>query len=361
MMNLFKKLLIWSLIAIAIESGMFFYLDKIYAKPMSDYKEVKSVAKTDKKVYSDVKIPANAENIGVSYDGKYVSYYEDDVLKIASSEDGKINSIEGNNNASICYSKWMPDSNWILICEKDNKDKINFYNYNPSKDTKNQLADHDMKPLTIEVNSKNDKIENIALSTASHVMYTKILHSNGKSDIYRGNVMNQTEEIKTPNNEIGNISILNLASDLIYEDKEEDEIKNVTQTVTKNKKGDEKKSTNISSLDFNGNSKKVLLGTDIEEKVYVGISENDKISEILFGNLKNSTDQWKSLKLTEAVDKKDIIIAKEGNVYINQQSKNSVKNAITNAETKYNGKLIGIQDKYIYNFLDNKVSRIELK
>ncbi len=360
-MNLFKKLLIWSVIAVFIESIMFFSLDRIYAKSLSGYKEVKSVQKTSKKTYNDVKVPENAENIEVSYDGKYISYYEDKVLKVVNSEDGKSQSIDTSSNVSICYFKWIPDSNLILICEKDNKNRINFYKYNPSKDSKIQITDHDMKPLIIQANSKNDKVENIVTSTDSHVMYTKVLHSNGKSDIYRGNVMNQTEKIKTSNNEIGNISMLNLASDLIYEDKEEDEIKNVVQNVTKNKKGEEKKSTKIYSIEFDDNNKKVLLGTDAEDKIYIGMLEKGKVSKILFGDLKTPIDNWKSLKLPEITDKKDIIITKEGDIYINDQSKGYVKNLVSNTETKYNGTFIGIQNKNIYNLSDNKVSRTALK
>lgn len=360
-MNLLKKLLIWSIIAAIIESGMFFYLDKAYSRTSSDYKETKSTTKSEKKTYNEVKIPENAEDIQVSSDGKYISYCENKELKIVNTQDEKIQSVETKENESICYFKWMPDSNWILICEKDSRDRINFYNYNPIKNSKNQLTDHDMKPLIIELDSKNDKIENITLSTASHVMYTKVLHKNGKSDIYRSNVMNQIEKIKTPNNEIGNISILNLASNLVYEDKEEEEIKNVIVTVVKNKKGDEKTSTNISSIDFENNGKKVLLGTDTQDKVYIGVSESGKISSILFGDLKNSTSEWKNLKLPEVTDKSNIVITNSGNIYIKNQSKNSVKNAVTNAETQYTGNFIEIQDKYIYALSNGKVIRTALK
>ncbi|NMM64063.1 hypothetical protein HBE96_15580 [Clostridium sp. P21] len=360
-MNLLKKLLIWSIIAVLIESGMLFYLDKAYSAARSDYKEVKSTAKSEKKAYNEIKVPENAENIQVSYDGKYVSYCEDNVLKIANSQDSKIQSIDINSNSSICYSRWLPDTNWLLICEKDTKDRINFYNYNPNKSSKNQLIDHDMKPLIIELDNKSDKIEDIALSTANHVMYTKILHKSGKSDIYGTNVMGQVEKIKTSNNKIGNISMLNLASNLIYEDKEEDEIKNLTQTVVKNKKGDEKKLTDISSIDFDDDSRKVLLGTDTQDRIYAGILESGKVSQVILGELKDSTSPWKKLKLSALTDKDNIVITAQGNMYIKDKSQNSVKNAVTNAETKYNGKFIEIQNKYIYSLYDNKVIRTELK
>lgn len=363
-MRNFIRILIWSLIAVVIEVAGISYLDRTYSKPVDTYSEVESTPKKEKKTYNDVKLPENASDVKVSYDGKYVSYYEDEVLKIVNTMDESNSSVETTNNAVICYSKWLPDSNLLLLCEKDKKNKISFYSYDAGKSSKKELIDHDLKPLKIETNSKNDTVDKITLSTANHVMYVKILHKDKTSDLHKINVMNQVEEMKTSSNMIGNISMLRNDTNLIYEDLENEEIKNFTTTKTTvkvNKKVQEKDVVRNSSIQFEDDDKKVLLGTDDEDRVYVATTRNGKVDKVLFGDLKNSTDQWKTLKLLEATDRKNVIVTKVGDVYIKDDAKGVLKNIVSNNETKYDGNFIEIQDKYVFTLSNNKVIRSLLK
>lgn len=359
-MKIFKKLLIWSLIATSIESLILFSLNKIYAQPVDSYKEEKSSPQKNKKTYNPVKMSTNAKNIKVSWDGKYISYYENEILKIVNTEDESSHDVDSSSNRSICYSKWLPDSNLLLLCEKDNSNKLSFYRYDPNKNSKTELIDFYTKPLRIEI-GKNDTVDNITYSTANHVIYIKVLHKNGKSEVYKVNIMSELEKMKNFNKNIGNISMLHNATNLIYEDIEECEIRNIDITLVKDKKGKDKEVTKVSSIDINENGKKVLLGTDDEDKIYLGIEENGKVSKVVFGDLKTDTDQWKNLKLTELTDRKNVIITKEGSVYINDDTKGCIKNVISNQVTKYDGAFIQIQGKYIYEFSHNKVNRVILE
>lgn len=363
-MKKFKRILIWSLIALSIEFIMLFSLNNIYSKSLDTYNEVKSVPKQEKKTYNEVKIPENAENIKISYEGKYVSYYEDTVLKISNTKDESNSSIDASDNSVICYSKWLPDSNLLLICEKDKKNRINFFSYDADKNAKRELIDFDTKPLKIEIDNKNDTVDKITLSTANHIMYVKVLHKDKSSDLYKINVMNQVEKINISNNVIGDISMLHNDTNLIYEDAEEEEIKNFNATkvtTTVNKKAKEKDVVKDSSIQFEDNSRKILLGTDDEDRVYIGTIENSKVSKVLFGELKTSTEEWKTLKLQEPIERKNIIINKDGNVYIKDDVKGTLKNIVSNNETKYDGNFIEIQDKYVFTLYNNKLIRTLLK
>lgn len=358
-MKIFKKLLVWSFIAAAIESILLFSLNKIYAQPLDSYKEVKSLPQKSKKTYNAIKVPTSAKNIRVSWDGKYISYCENEILKIVNTVDETSQNIDTDSNRTICYFKWLPDSNLLLLCEKDNSNKISFYRYDANKNSKTELIDFDTKPLRIEL-VKNDTVDNVTYSTANHVMYIKVLHKNGKSEVYKVNIMSQLQKMKNFNKKIGNISMLHNETNLIYEDIEEEEIKNIDVTSVKDKKGKEKEVTKVSSIDNNENGEKVLLGTDDEDKIYLGIKESGKVSRILFGDLKTDADQWKNVKLTESTDRKNINITREGNLYIKNDNKKSIKNIVSNAETKYDGEFIQIQGKYIYIIADNKVNRVLL-
>lgn len=373
-MKKFKRILIWSLIATSIEFAMLFSLNHIYSKSLDTYSEVKSVPQQEKKTYNDVKMPENVENIKVSYDGKYVSYYESKILKIANTRTEGNSTVEPSDNSEICYSKWLPDSNLLLLCEKDKKNKINFFSYDADKSSKRELTDFDTKPVKIETDSKNDNVDNITLSTANHVMYVKILHKDKTSDLYKINVMNQVEKMKTSNDIIGYISMLHNDTNLIYEDAENEEIKNLAKTTVKtpvkssankkakgNEKFTEKEVTRSLNIQFEDESKKILLATDDEDRIYIGTVENDKVSSIIYGDLKTSTDKWKTLKLPGIVGRKDVVITKEGNMYIKNDANGVVKNIASNIETKYKGNFVEIRDQYVYTLYDNKLTRTPLK
>lgn len=361
-MKVFKKLLCWSVIGIVIESLLLFSLNTIYAQHLNSYKEEKREPQKNKKAYNPIKISTDAKNIKVSWNGKYISYYENEVVKIVNTENETSHEVSSSRNSSICYSKWLPDSNLLLLCEKDKGNIISFYSYDADKDSRKELTDYDIKPLKIKLSTKSDTIDNITLSTANHVMYIKVLHNNSKSDIYKTNIMNQIEKVKNLNNmTIGNFSMLHYETNLIYEDIEHGEIRNIEITSIKDKKSEEKQLIKVSSIDTNENEEKFLLGTDDEDKIYIGIKNSSKVSKILFGDLKTIPDQWKSIGLLELTDKKDIIITKKGSIYIKDDTKGCIRNVVSNSETKYEGAFIQIEDNYIYVFVGNKVNRILLK
>ena len=182
--------------------------------------------------------------------------------------------------------------------------------------------------------------------------------------------------MKASNDMIGYISMLHNDTNLIYEDAENEEIKNLTKTTVKtpvktstNKKAKgkdtekftEKEVTKNLNIEFEDNNRKLLLATDDEDRIYVGLTENGKVSSVIFGDLKTSTDKWKALKLSEMVDRKDIVITKEGNIYIKNDANGVVKNIISNLETNYKGNFVEIHGQYIYTLYDTKLIRTPLK
>lgn len=358
-MRLLKKILIWTLIAGIVEGIMFFSFDKLYAKPINNYNEVKSTSQVKKDDFNEISVTQNGGKVNISYDGKYVSYCEDKMLKVFNTKDKSNNDVDLTSNSTICYSKWLPDSNLLLVCEKDNK-TISLFSYDADKSSKKELIGFDTEPIKIKLDNSNDTVDNIALSTSNHVMYIKVLSKTGESEIYQINVNGDLGKLQTSDNVIGNTCMVPHDDKLIYEDMESGELKMLSvSTVEKN--GKTKNTTKTSNIEVNDGSEKVLLGTDSDDKIYVGIMENNKISAIFYGDSKTKSDQWKTLKLQELTDKNNIIITQEGNMYINQQSKASVKNVASNAETKYSGTFAEIKGKYVYSISNGKVSRIALK
>ena len=118
-MKWMKRIIIWIVVSLSVQSLVFFYVDnyflatdsKIVAKKVDE-------DKTEKIKNIDITVPANVRNILVSYDAKYLSYYENEKLKIVNCKDGSIKNIAENEGSKISFYEWLPDRNRMLLVEK---------------------------------------------------------------------------------------------------------------------------------------------------------------------------------------------------------------------------------------------------
>ena len=118
-MKWIKRISIWIVVSLSIQCLGLFYVDHYFLA--TDSKVVTKKVDEDKseKIKNiDITVPANAENILVSYDAKYLSYYENEKLKIVNCKDGKIKNIEVEEGSKISFYEWLPDRNRMLLVEK---------------------------------------------------------------------------------------------------------------------------------------------------------------------------------------------------------------------------------------------------
>lgn len=327
-----KKIIIWTLIPVALELVGLLYIDQFYLNDETSF-NAKKVDTTVKKQANkiNVKVSDDAKNIGVSYNGNYISYYEDGVIEVVDTSNNKKKEIKIDDGAKFSSYKWLADRDIMLIAEKYNDDDsssyLKFESYNAKKDEKSVLSNDKNKELKISLADDNYEVLDMALSTATNVTYVKIGTEGAKNKIYRINVMAQVEETKYGNCNLGKITAANKEDKLIYEDLTSNRIR---VAGAKN------------PIATGENAMHYLLFTDSEDRVYIGNGENGKIKKIFIGSVKTGNQQWKTLNLAQQTSRNDIYMTTNGKIYINNSSKNVVTELETGKETKYTGTLVQV-------------------
>lgn len=338
-----KRITTWIVLSLLIQFIGFFYIDKYYLSTNATVKVKKVENKaSDKKPDVEVKIPENAEHISVSFDGKYVAYYDGDKLKVCNTKNGENKDISFDEGVQVSYYKWLSDRNRMLIGEKHNNDdgagfKLSYYDVD--KDTKEEIKD-----LTWA--DENSEVKDIQASTLTNVIYVKVARSGGRSSIYWINIMKEMKKVNTNAYLVGETAILYHDDKLLYED------------ATYNKVY----ATNMeNSIRISGVDKPRILGVDNDDNVYIGSMENDKITKIYYGTLEKPTKEWNVLPLRDPVDKKGIFISEQGKVMINDNLKGVIKEVSTGKETSYTGRFLQIYSTGVASIKDGKLVKTNFK
>lgn len=343
-MKIIKNILIWSVIALIFQSIFFLAADKYYEHSLMNTKttEVKLENKNANKKNIDITLPLSATKVEASFDGEYISYYENNILNVVNTNTGEKQTVPAEKNNESIYNKWLPDINIIILCEKSLEipKETTIFTYNAETNSKKSPSNSDNSNIKFDLNSSKDKISDIEFSTAMSTFYIKTLKSNGTSDIFfndvNGNIIHLIKSTK-----IGTIKTFNNLPGLIYEDMENDVI-----TFTNDKK----------SID---NENYSILSTDDNENVYVGVLQNNLINKILYGSKDAPISQWYRIALETPVNKNDIIMNRE-KLYIKYPQNNYILNKQTNEKTSYKGTFLSITDTEVLSIENGKLMRTKL-
>lgn len=339
-MKTFKKILLWSLIPVVLELAGLFYINNFYLNDETTFNAKKVNLSIKKQNKISVKVPDDAKNISVSYSGNYVSYDEDGVIYVIDTSNNKKKEIKLENDYKLSMYKWLPDRDFILISEKytelGGSTSLKFESYNAKKDDKTFLSDENNKQLKIPLTSSQYDVLQISFSSSTNVTYVRVGKNGSRDKIYRFNIMAQLEQTKYVNCKLGNIAAINKEDKLIYEDDTNNRIRTVGLT---------------NPIATGENATHYLLGTDAEDYIYIGNGEEGKVSKIFKASLKLPRSGWKTANLTNAVNKENIYITRDGKIYINFPSRNVIECTETGKETQYSGTIIqvcsfGIISKY---------------
>ncbi|RXI46182.1 hypothetical protein DP130_11500 [Clostridium tetani] len=337
-MKRFKKVFAWIILSLIVQSSMYFYIDKYYLTNNTKLKVTKVEKKNkDEKPDLEIKLPENAKNINMSFDGKYVAYYDGDVLKVSDTKIGGEREISFNEGTELSYYKWISDRNRMLIAEKHkNEDggygfKLAYYDVD--KDDKEEIKD-------LTWGDESSVVEDIQESVLTNIIYVKVSRGGGNSRLYWINIMKEMKRVPTRVQMIGDIALIYHEDKLLYESTTYNKI------YVTNKDG---------SIDIEGVEKPKLLGVDIDDNVYIGKKENDKISKVYYGNLETPTNQWRSVPFEQPIEEKDVHITKEGKVVINDNLNGIIKDVATGKETKYKGKFLQIYEGGVSSISENKL------
>lgn len=327
-MKVFKKIIAWAILSILLQVSGLYILDNFVFKHSSDFESKKIEIEKDKTKDINATIPTDAEEINISYDGKYLTYNKNGSLYMQDAKTGTDAEVTTENEGEILYHKWLSDRDRLIIAKKvkiDGEYKIQLVTYSPKNSLETVVSD-------ICTYQEDMEVRKVSESTITGVYYVDIYKGGLKNTVYRIDINDTLTKVSLKTNVLGNMQVIPHEDRLIYEDKV-----NGNFFVTSPNK----------QLTFNSNKKLTLLGIDRKDVVYMGELNGDKISSIVYGKISEDTSSWKKVTLDSVVSTDDLYFSNESEILINDNLKGSVKNLTTGNEVEYEGKLIQIKEDFI--------------
>lgn len=327
-MKKLRMILSWIALSLILQCGVLFFLDKFYFKDNTDV-NMQQVAinnnQTNQNIH--VPIPANAEDIKVSYDGKYVSYYEGYSLKVSDTNTGDVKQVENSGGREILRSVWLQDRDMLLTLEVEDNEIV-LYNYEPQKGVNQKI-------VNICTYSSKYKSFDIQASTITGVTYIKVNNA-----IYRVDInQNFATDVPLSVRGLGSVSIMPTKDRLVYTAK--------NGTVVHMTQPNER-------MPINTKEPIDILGIDEDGYMYLGELKGDLVNGIVKKNLEDIDSKSEKIALDKAVNKKDIFINGKGDIYVNYSDKGIVNNIKSSKETKYKGKFVSYYNNGVSSILDGK-------
>jgi hypothetical protein len=342
-MKWMKRISIWIAVSLSLQCLGLFYIDHYFlandSKVVTKKVEEEKIEKV-KKV--DIELPAGGEKILVSYDAKYLSYYENETLNIVNCKDASVKNIEVDEGTKISFYEWLPDRNRMLLVEKKDNDessKLTLYSYDVSKGEKVKVKD-------LSWGDTKSEVQDIQLSTLTGVTYVKVANRGDKGGIYRIDRMGDMNKVDTVPSFVSNIALVRHEDKLVYEGL----VYNSIYVTGKDE-----------ALSIEGAERLTLIGTDDEDNVYVGELKDKFISKIYYGKTSQKTSEWKEINLQVPSEKKDLFVSPLGKLYQNDLLRGIIKDVNSGTQTSYQGKLLQLYTKGIVSLVNNKVSFVSFK
>lgn len=337
-MKKWKRILAWAMLSIILQISGLVLLDKVVFAHSSDFKIEKVEAKK-KPAEINVQIPSNAKEVRSSFDGKFITYVENDKLQIVNTQTSDKKELITEGNGQIMNYEWLPDRNRIIVAE-------NIKNNNGSSVIK--LITYDAKTGTeSEVKEicpyQNDmEVDSITASVLTGVYYVSVSRGGYNSTIYRIDINHTLTKLNNKVPALGNMKVLPHKDILVYEDK-------INKSFYKYQSGVAKK------LNFTNSQNLSLITIDNNDIVYMGELEGSKIKRIIYGKIDEDISTWKTQELEKAKDVKDISINNKSEILINDNLEGKVTNLSTGDTITYDGKLIEITSKVISSESNGKL------
>lgn len=339
-MKKIKILVLWTLFALVIQSIMLFYVDNKYFGKDLKVKTVKLSESNKLTKEKELVLPKKAKEVKTSFNGRFISYIEDDRLKVFDTRTGKTNIVASEKAMNIEYYKWLLNDNSFILVEKNsneaNKKYFNFYSYDARNDVKRELLNFDMKKFRIDCYDKKETIGDIVFSKDSNVMYIKTNKGNSLNDIYMVNIMNEFKKVKSSAQAINKMAILPGGTELVYQQK------NIIKSLHKEK-----------GIDIPKDG--LLLGTDDNQKLYLAKLVNNKVVKVLRGDFNTPSERWESFSLEKPQEAKNIIIIPEGKIVSVNDEEGYLMDVIENKKINYKGKFLSLYDKGVISIEGEKI------
>ena len=327
-MKYIKMIIAWAMLSLIIQISGLFILDKFIFAQSSAFqsKKIEVEKPYDNKI--NIKIPASADDIRISYNGKYMTYVKNDDLNIIETKNGKNKKVATDDKGKIMYYDWLAERDMIVIVErvtKKGKEFIQLVTYNP----KNAATSFVTEICSFE---SGMEIKNVTESVFTSVYYVYVSNPAGYDRCYRIDINNDKFDVKLKCASMADMYVIPHTDRLIYDDTSDSSIYATSPEL---------------KMKFNTNSKVRLIGIDRNDVIYAGEMSGDKVSSIWYGKIDKNTSEWNNIKLDYPVNMSDLYFNSQSEIIVNNILEGKIKNITNGKEYEYTGKFIDVKDDFI--------------
>lgn len=315
----------WILFSIFVQVLLLSYLNFIYL-PMQTSVALSAFEEFELDGGRKFKIPTDAAEIKVSFDGAYAGYFAEGKLILVETKNGRKLQPIHCGEPSRSFFRWLPDRNMaIYSMGTEDRNDIKIATYDMESQVERQYP-------AITGIPKGSVVMDIHLSTLTNVVYVKIKSDVTKAKVYKYNIMDDLETVMNIHPD-KNILEMSYRDTIVYE--------NERNTLAV--KDDQKDYT----LPFSG--KMVLLGVDSEDTVYAGeVDEDGWISTVYSGGLEAmKAKKWHRTDIGKRVPAKDIVVNTEGEIYVIDRDLHVLKGIGKDREIIFPGDFVELHEKFV--------------
>lgn len=318
------RIVICVILSFILQFAVLFYLDKILLKESTQF-TIENIEVPEQNISTNVDIPANAKEIQVSYNGRYITYCIDNKVILVDINASECKEIL--DNTEILSAKWIPNNNTIFVVER-NSDKVNVKTYNATNGVEHEICE------------LCDYENNINVDTYISVSSEYIVINN--TTIYRVNIEKEIQELDKPIETLGSACVFENKDVFLYGDSENKNFYRYTNRSSK-------------KIDFHNKGNLVILKA-VGDMIYIGeYSDNNKISKIIYGEDESDTSTWITKTLEKTQNIEDIYISSNNEIFINDDFESTVNNITTGETIPYKGTFISINDKVLCSLYNGKL------
>ncbi len=336
-MKKLKRIYCWILISVLMQTAVLAYINYVYLPGRGGVRATIFEAETAAVKNRSMKLPENAENVTVSFDGLYAAYRQGDELVIADIDRKKTIKKLNPAGGTFSYFRWLPDREMLIYSIKEpegKKGKVRISTYDIVPELDRSYPDITGLP-------EESEIINIELSPLTNVVYPLIKTSDSRARIYKFDIMDNLKLIKKTD-------LTTVIKETMYTDTLIYQLEDGTIRVRDGRTG---KLTKLPVKEA-----KLLLDTDDRDFIYLAAAdENGKLTSVFYGKDGQKEEEWKTVKLEKPLEKSDIYITAEGAIYAADKQKSSVYALEGNGAADYQGELLNVLDSYVVSMEGNKL------
>lgn len=341
-MRVVRRMLIWAGISVVIQLFFLLLINNIFLTVKRDVIITPLNTEEELKGILEIKMPEGASDIKLSRNNDFAAYMLNASVYIVDTGEKRLSKVISPDKGRISCFRWIEDRNMIIyaVAKELNGSEASILLKTYDADTGTERSYPAISGLPHGAHA-----DSIELSALTNIVYLKVDIEGLPSRVYKFDIVGSLTKIM-------DINPKSKIAETVYEDNVFFEstggiyLRNGEAGYTK-------------SLDTG--DREVLLDIDSNDVLYAGrLDKNNKIADVIYGTVeKGMVSKWHEIHLHQGAKPEDLFISYDGNIYVRNEQKGEMLNAMSGNFIKYDGEIIDISGLRVVT-LKNRILKIQI-